>query len=63
MADKRMTVKKAAERLGIDPQTLRRWIRAGKFTATKLPTGRWGRREYRVSEANLQAFLSNSGSQ
>ena len=31
-----ITVREAAERLGRDPETVRRWIRAGKLPARKI---------------------------
>jgi excisionase family DNA binding protein len=33
------TVKEAADRLRVDPITIRRWIRSGRLKAFKLPGG------------------------
>jgi len=40
-----LTVREVAERLKVNPQTVRRWIRAGI-----LPASRVGRRQWRVRE-------------
>jgi len=52
-----MTVNEVAERLAVHPETVKRWLRAGLLEGTKLPTGRWGRGEWRVSERDLTRFL------
>jgi excisionase family DNA binding protein len=41
-----------AQRLGVTPYTVRKWIREGKLPATKL-----GYKTVRVSSADLEAFL------
>jgi len=43
MASELLTVKEVADRLKLNPQTVRRWIRAGL-----LPASRVGRRQWRV---------------
>lgn len=43
---------RAAELLGVNADTVRRWIRLGKLPATKL-----GYKTVRVSRADLEAFL------
>ena len=43
-----VTIKEAAEYLGVSEVTLRRWDDAGKFTATRHPIN--GYRLYRVKE-------------
>ena len=49
-----LTVREAAARLKLDPQTLRRWIRSGV-----LPARRLGKKEYRIDAADLEARLSS----
>jgi len=44
-----LTVEEAAERLKMNPQTLRRWIRSGLLPATRV-----GRKEYRINAADLE---------
>jgi excisionase family DNA binding protein len=44
-----LTVREVAERLKLNPQTVRRWIRAGL-----LPAYRVGRRQWRVREQDLE---------
>lgn len=34
-----LTVKQAAQRLGVQPRTVRRWIKAGGLRAKRLPSG------------------------
>jgi site-specific DNA-methyltransferase (adenine-specific) len=43
-----MTVKEAAEILGVNPETLRRWDRAGKLKAKRNPMNNY--RLYSVQE-------------
>lgn len=43
-----LTIKEAAKTLGVNPETLRRWDRAGKFVAKRHPIN--GYRLYRVSD-------------
>lgn len=42
-----VTVQEAAKRLGKDPETVRRWIRAGKLPAQKIGL------QHMIEEANL----------
>lgn len=51
--DKWLTVAQIAERLQIDNETVRRWLRSGELPG--LLIGRKG--GYRVQESDLQAFL------
>lgn len=46
-----LTIEQVAATLQVNPRTIRRWIEAGD-----LVTHRFGR-GYRVSEADLQAFI------
>jgi excisionase family DNA binding protein len=48
-----LTVEQVAERLQVNEQTIRRWLREGELTG--VPFG--GRTGWRVSEEDLQAFL------
>lgn len=53
-ADRYVTVNALAERLSVHIETVRRWIRDGKFpNAIKLPDGR----EWRIPESDVQAFI------
>jgi len=46
--DEYLTVKQAAQLLGVSPDTLRNWDRAGKFTPSRHPIN--GYRLYRRSD-------------
>ncbi len=48
-----LTVEQVAERLQVNEQTIRRWLREGELTG--VPFG--GRTGWRVSEDDLRAFL------
>lgn len=45
-----LTVPEAAERVGCNPETVRRWIRAGKLRAQKVGT------QHIIDEQDLDAF-------
>jgi len=47
-----LTLGKVAEYYLVSRATVRRWIKAGRLTAIRLPSG-----HYRVSLANLRDFL------
>jgi excisionase family DNA binding protein len=49
-----LTVPEAAKRAGRDPETVRRWIRAGKLKARKIGT------QHVVEEDDLEAFLDRA---
>jgi len=46
-----LTVPEAARRAGRDPETIRRWIRAGKLRARKVGT------QHVIEEGDLEAVL------
>ncbi len=46
-----LTVPEAARRAGRDPETIRRWIRAGRLRAEKIGT------QHVIDEADLEALL------
>lgn len=48
-----VTVNAAAKRLALHPETLRRWIQAGRIPAVRLPNGR-----LRITEAELEKLLA-----
>ncbi len=50
-----LTVPEAARRTGRHPETLRRWIRAGKLASTKVGT------QYLIDEAELDELDSDVG--
>lgn len=53
MDERVLTVNQVAERLQVDAQTVRRWLRNGDLVG--IPFG--GRTGWRVTESELQAFL------
>ncbi len=48
-----LTVPEAAKRVGRDPETVRRWIRAGKLRSTKVGT------QHLIDEHDLDAVESD----
>lgn len=50
--DKLLSIREAADLLGVHPRTLRRWISAGRLPATLIP-GRFGG-EYRIAAKDLE---------
>ena len=48
-----LTVAEVAERLRVNPETVRRWLRSGELSG--IPLG--PKAGYRVSEAELEAFI------
>lgn len=51
-----LTVPEAAARVGRDPETVRRWIRAGKLRAKKVGT------QHVIDEADLDQLTGETGS-
>ena len=51
--DQLLTVDQVAERLQVNEQTVRRWLREGELTGIAFG----GRTGWRVGEEDLQAFL------
>ncbi len=47
-----MTPDEAAKELKVSPETLRRWLRRGEFTAAKTPAG------WRISQQDMARFLT-----
>ena len=47
-----LTVPEAAERVGRNPETIRRWIRSGRLSAQKVGT------QHLVDEGDLDALLA-----
>jgi excisionase family DNA binding protein len=46
-----LTVPEAAQRVGRDPETIRRWIRSGRLRARKVGT------QHVIEEADLESML------
>jgi excisionase family DNA binding protein len=51
-----MTVPEAADRIGRNPETVRRWIRTGKLKARKVGT------QHLIEETDLDRALVDDGS-
>jgi len=51
-----LTVPQAAERVGRDPETVRRWIRSGKLRAHKVGT------QHVIEEEDLDEVVAEPGS-
>jgi excisionase family DNA binding protein len=51
-----LTVPEAAERVGRDPETVRRWIRTGKLRARKIGT------QHMIDELDLDLLTGENGS-
>lgn len=51
-----LTVPEAAERVGRDPETVRRWIRSGKLPARKVGT------QHVIEERDLDEVVGDDGS-
>lgn len=54
-----LTINEVAEKLRVDPTTVRRWVKAGTMKAISLPH-RGLRQAYRVHKHTLDAVLSSS---
>ena len=58
MSEQRLlTVREVAERIRSSPETVRRWLRAGKLRGFRLGGTKLG---YRVPEGELERFLAES---
>ena len=55
--DRLLTVTEAAERLRLNPETIRRWLRDGRLSGVWLGSDKAG---WRISECDLDAFLRRS---
>ena len=51
-----LTVPSAADRIGRDPETIRRWIRAGKLRAQRVGT------QHMIDEEDLNRIAGDPGS-
>jgi excisionase family DNA binding protein len=51
-----LTVPEAADRVGRDPETVRRWIRSGKLRARKVGT------QHVIDEQDLDEVVGDGGS-
>lgn len=49
-----LTVHEAAERLRLNPETIRRWLRDGRLSGVWLGSDKAG---WRISEQDLDAFI------
>lgn len=47
-----MTVDEVADLLAVHPQTIRKWVRAGKLTAADTPAG------YRFTPADVERWMT-----
>jgi excisionase family DNA binding protein len=55
MLDEMMTTKQAAQRLQLHPQTLRRWLHAGKLRGQRLGSTRAG---WRIPRSELERLMA-----
>jgi excisionase family DNA binding protein len=53
-----MTVKQVADKLAVNPETVRRLIKANRLKATIFGTEK--KATYRIDEKDLQAFIDGS---
>lgn len=51
---KLLTVEEGAEKLGIHPETARKWLREGRLSGVKIG------RHWRFREADLNKFIANN---
>lgn len=51
---KLLKVSQVAERCGVKPRTVARWIREGRLPAVKMNNSTW-----RIDERDLRAFIEN----
>ena len=51
MPDKMLSVEDIADELGVNPETVRVWIRSGELVALSIGKG------YRISRADLDDFI------
>ena len=55
-ADELLTVKQAAERLQVHPESIRRWLRAGLLAGQRIGAGGTGA-SYRIWASELERFI------
>jgi excisionase family DNA binding protein len=53
------TLAEVALELKISEQSLRKWIKAGRIAAVKLPNGRWRLNRKQIEEALRYRIISN----
>ena len=53
-----LKVREVAERLRVDPETVRRWLRIGKLRGSKISATRGG---YRIPESEIARLLRGDG--
>jgi excisionase family DNA binding protein len=53
--ERMLTVRQAAERLQLNPETVRRWVRSGKVRGVSLGSDRAG---FRIPESEVARLLS-----
>jgi excisionase family DNA binding protein len=58
--DRLLTVSEAAERLRLNPETIRRWLRDGHLSGLWLGSDKAG---WRISERDLDAFIADRTTQ
>lgn len=54
-----MTSKDVSEKLGVSIETVWRWIRENKLEAIALSGSQAQRKEYRINQSQLDAFLND----
>ena len=56
MADRLLTAREAAERLGVEKITIVRWLRSGRLPGIKIGT----RGDWRIRASELDAYIEDS---
>ena len=53
------SVREVAELLDVNRRTVLLWLKRGKLSGKRLPPGRYGKREWRIPESELNRLLES----